>query len=893
MYGRLALRRLAHTCKRACCYPPLDRLLTSTINLVASNQKEAHKRLKMTFFSETTFPANSTISQDSDAGLEKAIDFSSAKDHFQQLQTPNSDRLTVNDGHVALQRMNVNGEQVHKPVSSGSKSKKKQERQQPNTQDSPLPHARTANPPPSSQKGDAKPTASRSKQLEAQAQMAATQLSKDQVDAHDEEITLQKTIEKNLDIGLAAFRSEKQAYLQKVFDDRIRCQEWISNGSAASAKPVDLKTAIGRQVNGFWKTSRPTASMSTQRQRVISAIQDAIDRRWPGQGLKIAAFGSSVTGLVTDTSDLDLVLLDPTRPHGVGTPEHLTKPAAERVPYYNNLPNWYRVYSIADAIRSTNLFTEVVAISGANVPIVKMIHKASKLPADLNINERFGLFNSRLISAYADLQPEIVRPLTFFLKHWFLARGMNDPSGKSGAMSFSSYSIALMVIQFLQVQGMLPNLQDARLIESLSIPRAYLWSRPRQTGYRQNAPSTIIPPQRYDVTFATTSGIDHRQMVIDVTPHHEEQSIDDLFARKLGDLLMGFFHYYAKFDFRQQVISISSGAPVELQTPGFDPDFGLLADSDDDSLHEELEGLQLDVSPREASKVKGSANDWINPAMADYVQPAEWCKDEIVIQDPLITNRNTAKNVKGMVMHQFHAEIYRAELLLERSGSTSSEFSLISNLLIPTTIVPHVDYRDAAIEAAARSVSDTPTGPKDEEAVRDLEAEQQIEEEVKRRTIRNWKKNEKTRLRRKAKRLETAKTKAPRSKSPPPPPPPTSSKGPTEGAHKKKARRSSNASTSSSVTSAKTKSSTPAAAAAAAAAPAGKKMVKKEEEVGTTARTTKKKARRPSTTSISSSVSQQPKDARTKEVHASPSWMPESASSEFTFSVPSDGVLPS
>lgn len=99
--------------------------------------------------------------------------------------------------------------------------------------------------------------------------------------------------------------------------------------------------ALGRQVIGLWqvsshgnssemilivkfcrctlKSSRPTKNQLAQRQSLIKDAQAVIDQRWPNCGLKLAPFGSTQTGLVENMSDLDLTLLDPMRPHGIGT----------------------------------------------------------------------------------------------------------------------------------------------------------------------------------------------------------------------------------------------------------------------------------------------------------------------------------------------------------------------------------------------------------------------------------------------------------------------------------------------------------------------------------------------------------------------------------------------
>lgn len=56
-----------------------------------------------------------------------------------------------------------------------------------------------------------------------------------------------------------------------------------------------------------------------QREALIRDASIAIERRWPNCGLQLVPFGSSRTGLLEALSDVDLTLVDPMRPYGVGT----------------------------------------------------------------------------------------------------------------------------------------------------------------------------------------------------------------------------------------------------------------------------------------------------------------------------------------------------------------------------------------------------------------------------------------------------------------------------------------------------------------------------------------------------------------------------------------------
>ena len=84
------------------------------------------------------------------------------------------------------------------------------------------------------------------------------------------------------------------------------------------------------------------------------------------------------------------------------------------------------------------------------VILVKFRDARSGISCDINVNDQLGVFNTLLISRYCELAP-VLRPLLVALKHWAKPLGLNNPSGRGAAASFSSYALTLMTIAFLQV----------------------------------------------------------------------------------------------------------------------------------------------------------------------------------------------------------------------------------------------------------------------------------------------------------------------------------------------------------------------------------------------------------------------------------------------------------
>lgn len=81
----------------------------------------------------------------------------------------------------------------------------------------------------------------------------------------------------------------------------------------------------------------------------------------------------------------------------------------------------------------------------AKVPILKFRDSQYGFEVDLNCNNAVGIRNTHLLHCYARLDWR-VRPLIIIVKLWAQANNINDAKN----MTISSYSLALMVINYLQ-----------------------------------------------------------------------------------------------------------------------------------------------------------------------------------------------------------------------------------------------------------------------------------------------------------------------------------------------------------------------------------------------------------------------------------------------------------
>ncbi|KAJ3901641.1 hypothetical protein F5879DRAFT_312067, partial [Lentinula edodes] len=209
----------------------------------------------------------------------------------------------------------------------------------------------------------------------------------------------------------------------------------------------------------------------------LKRVQAMLYNAYKVRPYRVELFGSTLYGVSTPNSDLDMVILDPNRPQG--------QKIQEVAPIY-------AIRNLAKNFQRAG-FTRVVAIPKAKVPIVKFHDPSTGLDGDINANDRLGLFNSRMIKHYCDIQP-LLRPMLAFIKSWASPLGLNKPGIVDGPPTFSSYAFALMTIAFLQNIRLLPNLQDFTNTPVDSEQVFIHQNKPCHIQFRRIAPGAWLPP---------------------------------------------------------------------------------------------------------------------------------------------------------------------------------------------------------------------------------------------------------------------------------------------------------------------------------------------------------------------------------------------------------------
>jgi non-canonical poly(A) RNA polymerase PAPD5/7 len=178
------------------------------------------------------------------------------------------------------------------------------------------------------------------------------------------------------------------------------------------------------EILSFCDFCSPSRHELNDRRAAFEDVKACIADLFPAA--KVEIFGSHMTGIITPSSDIDLVML--------GVPQ---KDGAETE----------QLYALADLIKQKQIASYCEVISSAKVPIVKLDHLRTKIPMDVCCNNSSGLETGAIMRRFArDFPP--MRPLTMVLKVFLAQRRMNDTySGGIG-----SFLLCGMIASFLQMR---------------------------------------------------------------------------------------------------------------------------------------------------------------------------------------------------------------------------------------------------------------------------------------------------------------------------------------------------------------------------------------------------------------------------------------------------------
>ncbi|XP_071449950.1 poly(A) RNA polymerase gld-2 homolog A-like isoform X2 [Hetaerina americana] len=296
-------------------------------------------------------------------------------------------------------------------------------------------------------------------------------------------------------LGVAPVPSAPERFLSRAHLVNVKCP------------PMDLQRGgeWDKLSEGIWdKFFSNQQSEETFRKKMLlwKSLYMLIKKTFPRYGLFLV--GSTMSGFGSDSSDVDMCLLVrysemDQRNEAVG---HL-----EQILHYLKRCD----------------FIDSVELIQAKVPILKFRDSRRGLEVDLNCNNSVGIRNTHLLHCYSQLDWR-VKPLVLIVKLWAHKHNINDAKN----MTISSYSLTLMVINYLQC-GVAPP---------------------------------VLPclHSMYQGKFSPHSEIHQINLMEEMSPYDSENTM------ALGELFLGFLRHYAlDFDFSQEAVSVRLASRISIE----------------------------------------------------------------------------------------------------------------------------------------------------------------------------------------------------------------------------------------------------------------------------------------------------------------------------------------
>ncbi|XP_034486897.1 terminal uridylyltransferase Tailor [Drosophila innubila] len=211
--------------------------------------------------------------------------------------------------------------------------------------------------------------------------------------------------------------------------------------------PKKAKALVSSDITCMFKDKYQVADklkVMTEYDDIEKDLCKLIAPSFANQPVRIYKFGSRITGIGSCSSDLD-VFVD------IGNKFHKFEHRASKETI-SKLRVLRGLFSASKEWRIINV------IEQARVPIIKTCHLSSGIECDICLNS-LGFCNTNLLKYLLEAQP-LVQYMCIYVKTWLERCKLTE--------QISTYSMALMVIYFLQLKQLLPAIALLQVDESSS-----------------------------------------------------------------------------------------------------------------------------------------------------------------------------------------------------------------------------------------------------------------------------------------------------------------------------------------------------------------------------------------------------------------------------------------
>ncbi|KAF7727934.1 hypothetical protein EC973_006822 [Apophysomyces ossiformis] len=319
---------------------------------------------------------------------------------------------------------------------------------------------------------------------------------------------------------------------------------------------------LSNEIVNFYHSKIPAQVVSDTRRAILNKVRKMLRQQWPNDDLDVEMYGSAVNGLGNSMSDLDLCITVPDDIFHYDLP-FISSMKKSPTSYYN-------MHTLAKSLRDMGMI-DVIPIPTANVPICKFKDPKYQIACDINVNNRLGIDNSRMIRVYTELD-ERVAPFLCAIKEFTKRTNINDASKGS----LSSFCYTIMGLWFLIMKKVVPCLQHVtglnRNICNVS-----------SCSSRRVGPSVVIHKNEYrdisvkyhDCLFVKNEGSTEAKKALVYPNDHNTIWISNN-TEQVAKLLIDFFKYFGRtHDYKRNAISLRCGstilnewkAPIAVQDP--------------------------------------------------------------------------------------------------------------------------------------------------------------------------------------------------------------------------------------------------------------------------------------------------------------------------------------
>jgi non-canonical poly(A) RNA polymerase PAPD5/7 len=235
------------------------------------------------------------------------------------------------------------------------------------------------------------------------------------------------------------------------------------------------------EIVSFANLMAPQPDELKVRMDLVDKVTKLVEETFEGKECSVQVFGSQATGLLLPTSDIDFVVMLPEKADDKAdasnandaneksgkSSESKSKKEAKKTQVGNELSEKQKerkemeAFDIEDDSHRSplaqlgqaltthadwkNELSYLEVVENTRVPIIKFTHGPTNLSVDICFNQETGALAADLMKRFLDAMPPL-KPLTFVLKYFMAARGLNEPySGGCG-----SFMLQMMIVSFLQ-----------------------------------------------------------------------------------------------------------------------------------------------------------------------------------------------------------------------------------------------------------------------------------------------------------------------------------------------------------------------------------------------------------------------------------------------------------